>query len=83
MMPVSMNLSSERKQNMKSLLAAISLALALVSPAFAGIEWGFPDSALSVMGTPVLGSGSGTATIALGNFATGWHDGTSRPLKNG
>ena len=45
MMPIAMNLSSERKQSMKSLLTAISLALALVSPAFAGIEWNFPTTA--------------------------------------
>lgn len=51
MMPISMNLSSERKHSMKPLLAAISLVLAVVSPAFAGIEWGFDNGNLSSVAT--------------------------------
>jgi len=74
-MPISMNISSERKHTMKSLLAAISLALAFVSPAFAGIEWNFPDGSLSV-GASV---GTGTAAINLGAYGTGWHDGVANP----
>ena len=74
-MSISMNLSSERKHNMKSLLTVISLALALVSPAFAGIEWGFPDSLLSVNASV----GTGTATITLGTYGQGWFSGTTTP----
>lgn len=76
-MPISMNLSSERKQSMKSLLTVISLALAFVSPAFAGIEWGFDSSASPLTVTGI--GGTGTATISLGSFGTGWHSGTTVP----
>jgi hypothetical protein len=75
MTPTSMNLSSDGKHSMKSFLTAISLALAFVPPAFAGIEWGFNSSVTSV-GASV---GSGTAKIQTGSFNTGWHDGTSIP----
>jgi len=73
-MLISMNLGSERKHNMKSLLTVISLALAFESPAFAGIEWGFDSGAnpLDVGGPGV----SGRATITVGSFGTGWHLGT-------
>jgi hypothetical protein len=75
MMPISMNLSSERKHNMKSIFAIVSLALAVVSPAFAGIEWGF-DTATSFGAS----GGSGTAAITLGTFGhPGWHSGTVVP----
>lgn len=74
-MPISMNLSSERKHSMKPLLAAISLVLAVVSPAFAGIEWGFDnnDSTVNASGGP------GNATITVGAYATGWHSGATLP----
>jgi hypothetical protein len=68
MMPIAMNLSSERKQSMKSLVTVISLALALVSPAFAGIEWGFDNGG----GTYSASGGSGTAAVTPGAFG-GWH----------
>ncbi len=75
MMPNAMNLSSERKQSMKSLLTVISLALAVVSPAFASIEWNFP-----VSDNPIGASvGSGTATITLGSYGTGWHGISTAP----
>jgi|ERR1035438_3626191 hypothetical protein len=75
MMPIAMNLSSEKKHNMKSLLTVISLALTLVSPAFAGIDWGFDTSA-----NPAYASGgAGNAAISVGAFGTGWHDGTTIP----
>jgi hypothetical protein len=79
MMPISMNFSSERKHTMKSLLTAISLALAFVSPAFAGIEWGFPDNSTTVVGTDYLGSGSGTATIHLGSVGGSYGDVSHAP----
>ena len=69
-MPISMNLNGERKQSMKSILAAISLALAFVSPAFAGIEWNFPDSSLSVNASVGMGTAGITVTSP---FGTGWH----------
>jgi hypothetical protein len=75
MMPISMNLSSERKHSMKPLLAAISLVLAVVSPAFAGIEWGFDNGNLSSVAT----GGSGVAAITLGAFNTGYHSGSTIP----
>jgi hypothetical protein len=75
MMPISMNLSSERKHSMKPLLAAISLVLAVVSPAFAGIEWGFDNGNLSSAAT----GGPGNATITVGAYATGWHSGATLP----
>jgi hypothetical protein len=58
---------------MKSLLTGLSLALAAVSPAFAGIDWGFDnhDTAVNASG------GAGTATITLGAFNTGFHSGAS------
>ena len=75
MMPTSMDLSSERKHSMKSLLTVISLALAVVSPAFASIEWNFP-----VSDNPIGASvGSGTATITLGSYGTGWHGISTAP----
>jgi hypothetical protein len=83
MMSISMNLSSERKQSMKSLLTVISVALAFVSPAFAGIEWGFPNDATTVVRTSLVSPGSGNATITFGGLATGWHDGTSVPWNLG
>lgn len=83
MMSISMNLSSERKQSMKSLLTVISVALASVSPAFAGIEWGFPNDATTVVGTSLVSPGTGNATITFGGLATGWHDGTSVPWNLG
>ncbi len=75
MMPIAINLSSERKQNMKSLLTVISLALAFVSPAFAGIEWGFDTGAnpASAFG------GAGSAAITVGPLGSGWHSGLSVP----
>jgi hypothetical protein len=79
MMPIAMNLSSERKQSMKSILTTISLALALVSPAFAGIDWGFPNDS----GTYSAVGGPGTATVHLGGFATGYHDGITIPWTMG
>ncbi len=74
MMPTATNLNHERKQSMKSLLTTISLALALVSPAFGGIEWTFPNA-----NTP----SDGGATITLGSFGTGWHDGSTIPWELG
>jgi len=71
-MPTSMKSSNERKQNMKSLLTVTSLALAFVSPAFAGMEWTFPVT-----------DQSGGATVALGSLGTGWHDGTTAPWNFG
>jgi hypothetical protein len=79
MMPISMNLSSERKHTMKPLLTVISLALAVVSPAFAGIDWGFDNSA-NPAGATV---GSGTATITVGALGTGWQNGGSLPWNLG
>ena len=79
MIPIAMNLSSERKHSMKSLLTVISLALAFVSPAFAGIEWGFVNNDLSVNAFV----GTGNAAITLGTFGTGWHGGTSVPWNMG
>ena len=73
MSPIAMNLSSESKHSMRSLLTVISLALAVVSPAFAGIEWGFENNVTTVNAP----GGAGTATIALGAFNTGFHSGTS------
>ncbi len=72
MMPIAMNLSSERKQSMKSLLTVISLALAVASPAFAGMDWNFP-----------VDNQSGGATITLGALGTGWHDGNTSPWNLG
>ena len=66
MMPITMNLSSESKQSMKSLLTTISLALALVSPAFAGIDWSFPNNSLSYNAS----GGAGLATISPASSAT-------------
>jgi hypothetical protein len=80
-MPITTNLSGGRKHTMKSFLAAISLALAFVSSAFAGIDWGFDTGAnpLEVSGA----GGSGTATIAVGAFGTGWQSGGSVPWNLG
>lgn len=61
---------------MKSFLTVISLALAVVSPAFAGIEWGFDNGS----GTYSASGGPGTATITRGLFGTGWHA-VDDPLK--
>ncbi|MGO8926161.1 MAG: hypothetical protein ACLQU3_04615 [Limisphaerales bacterium] len=60
---------------MKSLLTIISLALAIVSPAFAGIEWNFPNDSTTVSASV----GSGTATISLGAYGQGWFSGTTTP----
>lgn len=78
-MPISMNLSSERKHSMKSFLMVISLALAFVSPAFAGIEWGFDSSAnpASAFG------GAGSATITVGSSGAGWLAGGGVPWNLG
>ena len=73
-MPITMNLSGERKHSMKSFLTVIGLALAFVSPAFAGIDWGFPNNATTVAGTSFGSPGSGTATIAPGTYGSGWQD---------
>ena len=81
-MLISMNLSSERKHSMKSLLTVISLALAFVSPAFAGIEWGFDTGPATRPTSPYGVSadlGSGLATITLGSFGTGYHFGNTVP----
>lgn len=77
MSPIAMNLSRESKHRMRPLLTVISLTLAVVSPAFAGIEWGFDNNGTTVAGTSLGSPGSGTATINLGTFSTGWHDGTT------
>jgi hypothetical protein len=85
-MPILMKLNGERKQNIKSLLTTISLALALVTRAYAGIQWDFPDSTLSVPGTSFGTFGSGTATIHSGGFpgfdAT-WYSGSGVPWNMG
>ena len=76
MMPIAMNLCSERKQSMKSILTVIGLSLAFVSPASAGIEWNFPNESTSVGATV----GTGTATISPGTFGNpAWYSGTSIP----
>lgn len=67
--------NSERKRSTKSILSAISLALAFVSPAFAGIEWGFSGPDLSVNAS----GGAGTAKINVGAFNTGFHSGSTLP----
>jgi hypothetical protein len=68
MMPITMNLSSERKQSMMSLLTTITLALALVSPAYGGMEWDFNTG-----GTPA------DAIITPGAHTTGWHNMSTAP----
>ena len=83
MSPIAMNLSRESKHRMRPLLTVISLTLAVVSPAFAGIEWGFDNNGTTVAGTSLGSPGSGTATINLGTFSTGWHDGTTIPWNLG
>src|SRR3974377_1444506 len=76
MMQIAMNFSSERNHNMKTILAAISLALAIVVPAYAGIQWDFPsDSPGHSYGASV---GSGTATITPGTLGA-WRDTTTAP----
>jgi hypothetical protein len=40
-----------------------------VSPAFAGIEWGFDNNVTTVNAS----GGAGTATMTVGTFGTGWH----------
>src|SRR6266550_5513416 len=78
MLPISMNLRGERNNMIKSLTLSIGLALVLATPAFAAIEWTFDTG-----NKPALAStGSGTATIALGQFNSGWHDGVTRPFNN-
>jgi len=72
-MPMTMNISSGRKQSMKSILAVMSLAVALVSPAYGAIDWGFPTAADSVTVTGPWGSA--TAQINAG-LSSGWHDGS-------
>jgi len=64
---------------MRSLLTIISLILAFVSPAFAGIDWGFDSGAASVNGS----AGGGLATISPGDFNTGYHSGTTVPWNLG
>ena len=78
-MPIAMNLSSERKHSMKSLLTVISLTLAFVSPAFAGIEWGFNNAANPA--SPFGGAGS--AAITVGTLGKGWLPGGSSPWNLG
>jgi len=75
MMPKTMNLNGERKHNMKSILTAISLALALVTPAYAGVEWGFDTGANPASATV----GSGTAAFTIGDLGTGWHSISGAP----
>ncbi len=78
-LPISMNLSGERKHRMKSILAVISLALTVVSSAFAGIGLG-----LSTSDKPVNASvGTAPATINAGAFGAGWHDGSTIPWNLG
>jgi hypothetical protein len=61
---------------MKSLLTAISLALTFVSPAYASIEWSFPNDS----GSYSASGGSGLATInASAPFSTGYHNGSTIP----
>ena len=74
-MPITMNLSNERKHNMKSIITTISLALTLVTPAFASIDWDFGSDHTSVAAS----GGAGTATITPAAFGTGWHSGTAVP----
>ena len=58
---------------MKSLLTSIGLATVLATPAFGTVDWGFGSSGSSA------DLGSGTATITVGPFGSGWHDGASLP----
>lgn len=74
-MSAATNFDCQRKGPMKLLLASIGLATALALPAFAAVEWGFGTGS-DPSGADV---GSGTATIAVGAFGTGWHDGTTPP----
>jgi len=65
----------------KILTKIIALGLLVTAlPAFADIEWGFPNNSTSVAG---VGDTSGNATISVGNFNTGWHDGIALPWNIG
>src|SRR6266550_1490180 len=77
MMPISMNLRGERNNMIKSLTLSIGLVLVLATPAFAAIEWTFDANNNS----PLASTGTGTATIALGQFGS-WHDGVTLPFNN-
>ena len=77
MLPISMNLRGERNNMIKSLTLSIGLALALATPASAAIEWTFNASK-----TDLAGTGSGIATVALGDYGKGWQDGVTRPFIN-
>ena len=69
MLPISMNFKSKRNNMIKSLTLSIGLALTLVAaPAFGAIEWGF-DSNANAYPADI---GSGSATITLGQFPTGY-----------
>jgi len=67
------NFDDQRKAIMKSLLTSIGLATVLATPAFGTVDWGFGNNG----NTP--DAGSGTATITVGAFGSGWHDGASPP----
>jgi hypothetical protein len=74
-MSMSLNFSCERKGVMKSLVASIGLAMVLATPAFAAVDWGFDNSSNPYNAN----QGLGTATIGVGAFGSGWHDGTTVP----
>src|SRR5437667_203129 len=65
MLPISMNSKGERNNMIKSFTLSIGLALTLATPAFGAIEWGFDTGA----------NPSGSATINLKSFNSGWHNG--------
>jgi hypothetical protein len=75
-----MNFSSKKKQSMKSILATLSLALALATPAYAAIDWGFGNggAANGSGGFNYTSSGGSLVTITPGLFGA-WQDTTTVP----
>lgn len=71
----STNFGRQRKSIMKSLVASLGLALALATPASATVEWDFGNGSSPY----TADQGSGGATITVGQFGTGWHDGATVP----